>query len=182
MERAERTGAQPPITGQTGPDGRSPQAERLPRSMGFTEMKTWLRHRHPIIMLDRVLDYEPGEYLTSLMSVSGQADAIAGHFPDRAIYPASHLIQAFAQSCIILLQLSTSVLTDDELTLVGSTSARFSKIVVPGDQVLFHVRSDRIRGKIFTFSGRADVSDVTVARYKNTLVRLRSDELGDPLW
>ncbi len=164
------------------PDETPGLAERPPRTMGFSELKRWLRHRHPMILLDRVLDYEPGDSLTSLMCVSGQADAITGHFPERAIYPASHLIQAFAQSGIILYQLSTSPLAADELTLIGSVTARFSKIVVPGDQVVFHVRPDLISREIFGFSGRANVGDIAVARFKSTLVRVRSDELGDPLW
>ena len=79
-----------------------------PRTMGFTELKSWLRHRHPMVYLDRILDYEPGKYVKSLMAVSGQIDAIAGHFPERAIFPASHMMQAIAQSAIILAQLSTS--------------------------------------------------------------------------
>ncbi|MGW7595808.1 3-hydroxyacyl-ACP dehydratase FabZ family protein, partial [Streptomyces rubiginosohelvolus] len=78
------------------------------RTMGFTELKSWLRHRHPMVYLDRILDYEPGVRLRSSLSVSGTMDVIAGHFPDRAVFPASHLTQAFAQSGIILYQLSTS--------------------------------------------------------------------------
>nr|WP_275938398.1 hypothetical protein [Pectobacterium brasiliense] len=60
--------------------------DHQPRLMGFTELKGWLRHRHPMVYLDRVLDYEPGKYIKTLMAVSGQTDAIAGHFPERAIF------------------------------------------------------------------------------------------------
>lgn len=158
------------------------EAGRPARTMGFTELKGWLRHRHPMVLLDRVLDYEPGEFLTSLLCVSGQSDAIRGHFPERAIYPASHLVQASAQSGIILYQLSTSPLADDELTLVGSVHARFSKIVVPGDQVVFHATCDVVRGKLFEFSCRASVGDAVVAKFKCSLVRVRCEDLGEPLW
>ncbi|MBA6439087.1 beta-hydroxyacyl-ACP dehydratase [Streptomyces sp. GMR22] len=150
--------------------------------MGFTELKQWLRHRHPMIYLDRVLDYEPGAYLKSLLSVSGQIDAVAGHFPDRAVYPASHMSQAFAQSGIVLYQLSTSPLADDELTLIGSVKARFTRIVVPGDQVVFTVTSEAIRDDTFLFACRATVGDATVARFKGTLIRAKIADLGEPLW
>lgn len=156
--------------------------DRSPKTMGFTELKQWLRHRHPMIYLDRVLDHEPGEYLTSLLSVSAQIDAVAGHFPERAIYPASHLSQAFAQSGIILYQLSTTPLADDEITLVGSMKSRFTKIVVPGDQVVFAVRNEGVRANTFQFSCRATVDARPVAAFSGTLIRVKTADLGDPLW
>jgi len=151
-------------------------------AMGFTEIKQWLRHRHPMIYIDRVLDYQPGEYLRSLVLVSGTMDSIAGHFPERAIFPGSHLLQAFAQSGIILYQLSTSPLEDDELTLIGSAQSRFMKIVVPGDQVIFDVRSDRLYGSSFHFSCRATVDSRPVAAFRGSLVRMKVEELGRQLW
>lgn len=155
---------------------------REPRTMGFTELRAWLRHRHPMVYLDRVLDYEPGSYLKSLMLVSGQADAISGHFPERGIFPASHLMQAISQSAIILLQLSTSRLADDELTLIGSIKARFTRVTVPGDQVIFNTTCDVLRENVFTFGCRAQVSDQSVAAVKGTLVRLKVTQLGEQLW
>ncbi|WUI03654.1 hypothetical protein OHR68_18165 [Spirillospora sp. NBC_00431] len=151
-------------------------------TLGFTEIKQWLRHRHPMIYIDRVLDHRPGEYLRSMLAVSGTMDSIAGHFPERGIFPASHLIQAFAQSGIILYQLSTSALRDDELTLIGSVHSKFHKIVVVGDQVVFDVRSDRITGNTFLFSCRATVGDQQVAAFRGSLIRVTVEQLGRQLW
>lgn len=161
-----------------------PQTEprRATRVLGFTELKHWLRHRHPMIYLDRVTDYEPGAFLESMLSVSGALDCVSGHFPERAIYPASNLMQAFAQSGIILLQLSTTRLADDELTLVGSMRSRFTKIVVPGDRVIFRVRADRFSGNVFFCSATATVDDRPVATFKGNLIRLHVDDLGTQLW
>ncbi|GAA2616669.1 hypothetical protein SMC26_09190 [Actinomadura fulvescens] len=151
-------------------------------TLGFTEIKGWLRHRHPMIYIDRVLDHRPGEYLRSMLAVSGTMDSIAGHFPERAIYPGSHLIQAFAQSGIILYQMSTSVLRDDELTLIGSVHCKFHKIVVVGDQVIFDVRCDRIIGNTFHFSCRATVEDKPAAAFRGSLIRVTVEQLGRQLW
>jgi len=156
--------------------------EATDTSLGFTEIKSWLRHRHPMIYIDRVLDHRPGEYLRSLMSVSGTMDAIAGHFPERAVFPGSHLMQAFAQSGIILYQLSTSPLADDELTLIGSVQSRFTRVVVPGDQVIFDLRCDRLYQASFHFSCRATVDGARVAAFRGSLVRTKVDELGRQLW
>jgi 3-hydroxyacyl-[acyl-carrier-protein] dehydratase len=135
-----------------------------------------------MIYIDRVTDHEPGVFLKSLLSVSGNLDAIAGHFPERAVFPGSHLMQAFAQSGIILYQLSTSPLADDELTLIGSVTSRFTRPVVPGDQVLFDVRADRISGPVFFFSSQATVDGARVASFRGTLTRTRVEALGRQLW
>ncbi|WP_432994428.1 3-hydroxyacyl-ACP dehydratase FabZ family protein [Dactylosporangium sp. CA-233914] len=156
--------------------------QRTPRTLGFTELKQWLRHRHPMLLLDRVLDYEPGEFLHSLLLVSGQSDAIAGHFPERAIYPASHLTQAFAQSGIVLFQLSTTPLAEDELTLIGAVQSRFVKIVVAGDAVHFNVTAESLRRNLFGFSATASVEGTVVARFRGTLVRVGVADLGRQLW
>ncbi|RMI46219.1 3-hydroxyacyl-ACP dehydratase FabZ family protein [Streptomyces triticirhizae] len=169
----ERTAAVPPA--------REPQ-RGADRQIGFSELKKWLRHRHPMIYIDRITDHEPGVFLRSLLSVSGNLDAIAGHFPERAIYPGSHLMQAFAQSGIILYQLSTSPLADDELTLIGSVKSRFTSPVVPGDQVVFDVRADRLVGTTFFFSCQATVDGLTVAAFRGTLTRRKVSDLGRQLW
>ncbi|GAB3838682.1 3-hydroxyacyl-ACP dehydratase FabZ family protein [Kribbella italica] len=153
-----------------------------PRTMGFTEIKTWLRHRHPMLYLDRVLDYAPNERIVASLAVSAQMDAIAGHFPERAIFPASHLSQAFAQAGIILFQLSTSKLRDDELTLVGAMNSRFLKIVVPGDRVEIAVTADRLVDDTFFFSGRATVEGTTVAAFRANLVRRNVEDMGQQWW
>ncbi|PWC14030.1 beta-hydroxyacyl-ACP dehydratase [Brenneria corticis] len=150
--------------------------------MGFTELKSWLRHRHPMIFLDRVLDYEPGKNLQSMMVVSGQTDAIAGHFPERAIFPASHMMQAIAQTAIILLQVSTSPLDEDEITLVGSVKARFTKVVVPGDRLIFNMTCDSLRDDFITFTCQAEVSGQPVGTLKGSLIRKKVSDLGEQLW
>jgi 3-hydroxyacyl-[acyl-carrier-protein] dehydratase len=135
-----------------------------------------------VLYLDRVLDYEAGVRLVSRLTVSAQTDAIAGHFPERAIYPASHLSQAFAQSGIILFQLSTSRLADDELTLVGAMNSRFFRIVTPGDTVTITVSVDRQLDNTFFFSGRAVVESTTVAAFRANLVRRHVDDMGVQWW
>jgi 3-hydroxyacyl-[acyl-carrier-protein] dehydratase len=135
-----------------------------------------------MIYLDRILDHEPGVFLKSSLLVSGNLDSIAGHFPERAIYPGSHLMQACAQSGIILYQMSTSPIMDDEITLIGSMTSRFTKIVVPGDRVIFDVRAGRTSGNVFFFAAAATVEGVPVASFKGNLIRMKIEALGRQLW
>lgn len=151
-------------------------------AMGFTELKEWLRHRHPMVYLDRITEHAPGEYLKAIVSVSGTMDAISGHFPERAIFPGSHLMQGFAQAGIILYQLGTAKLTDDEITLIGSVSCRFMNVIVPGDRIVLDVRQDRLVGDAFQFSCRATVDERPVGAFRGSLVKTRLESLGRQLW
>lgn len=155
---------------------------RAPRKMGFTELKQWLRHRHPMVYLDRITDYEPGRYLDSLMAVSGQTDAISGHFPERAVFPASHMMQAISQSAIILYQLSSSKLEDDEITLIGSLKSRFTRVVVPGDVIQFHTTIETQHKDFITFNCTAEVEKKPVAKVRGTLLCTKVADLGEQLW
>jgi 3-hydroxyacyl-[acyl-carrier-protein] dehydratase len=158
------------------------EVERQPKPLGFTALKHWLRHRHPMILLDRIVDHEPGKFLDAIICISGSSDVIAGHFPERAIYPGSNLIQAFAQAGIILYQMSTSLLAEDELTLISSVEARFLKVVVPGDQVLLRIQVNRLAGGLFQYSGKAMVGESRVGAFRASLVRSKVSDLGSPLW
>ena len=172
-----------PVSAPAHPEGWVPRPPVVTdTSVGFTDLKRWLRHRHPMIYIDRIVSHEPGRRLRSLMAVSGGSDVIAGHFPERGVYPGSHLLQAFAQSGIILYLMSTSPLADDEITLIGSSQSRFLKTVVPGDQVIFDVRVDRLRADSFHFSARATVEGAAVGAFRGSLVRTKIEQLGPQLW
>jgi len=150
--------------------------------MGFTELRRWLRHQHPMVLLDRVLDHEPGQFIEARVSVSGNLDVIAGHFPERGIYPGTHMIQAFAQTCILLHAVSSAPMAEDELTLITSAKSRFFEPVVPGDQITFRTDVHRALGKATFFRGKASVEDVRIAAFDGGLVRVHESELGPPPW
>lgn len=150
--------------------------------IGFSDLKKWLRHRHPMIFIDRVIDYEPGKYIEALLAVSGSLDCIAGHFPERAIYPASHLIQAFSQCGIILFQVSTYPIEEDELTLVGSINSRFFKVIVPGDTVKLKLNLDKLYLNTAFFYGDATVEGKRVASIKLSVTKTKIASLSNSLW
>lgn len=135
-----------------------------------------------MVLLDRVLDHEPGEFIEAVLSVSGNLDCIAGHFPERAIYPGSHLIQAFAQCGIILHRVSTRPLEKDELTVILGASSRFFRVVVPGDRVVLRAAVERRMEDTFFFTGDARVDNTRVAAFRTSLTRVHEEKLESPLW
>ena len=155
---------------------------RAAKTIGFTALKGWLRHRHPMILIDRVSDHEPGAFLTAVMSISGALDTIAGHFPERAIYPGTSLLQGFAQTGIVLFLLSTEPLADEEVTLVTSMESRFFHVVVPGDRVVVETKVERLLPNAMPFSGVLRVDGGRVAAARATIVRVPAADLRCDLW
>lgn len=152
------------------------------KPMGFSELKGWLRHRHPMILLDRVLDHEPCEFLTAMAVASGSLDFMAGHFPDRAIYPGTNILQAFSQTGILLLQLSSTPLTPEEMTVVSAFEGRFFQVVVPGDRMEIHTRVERLEAGYGSFSGGVMVDGTRVGAFRAGLSRVPVSKFGKAMW
>ena len=65
------------------------------KMIGFSEIKEkYLPHRYPIVLLDRITDYKAGEFIEAIKCVTGNSPELVGHFPDRAIMPATSIVQA----------------------------------------------------------------------------------------
>ena len=156
--------------------------EQQKKALGFSEIKKWLRHKHPVIYLDRVIDYGPGVYLTAILAISGNMDCMAGHFPERAIFPGTHLLQSFSQAGILLFQLSTRLLQEDEVTVVGAINGRFFAPIVPGDQVNIHLSVEKLYQDIIFFNGEACVNGKRVAAMKANIKRVAVTQFTEVAW
>jgi len=105
--------------------------------LDFEEIKKLIPQRFPFIMLDKVLEVEPGNYAISIKNISGNDIFFLGHFPEKAIMPGVAIIEAMAQTAIILFATAKENKEDDKkpIYFLGSVKARFLHSVVPGDQL-----------------------------------------------
>ena len=105
------------------------------------EIKDYLPHRFPFLLLDRVTDVQPGKSLTALKNVSYNEPFFQGHFPDSPVMPGVLIIEAMAQACGVLAVCSQGgKRKEGEITLfAGLDEVRFKRQVVPGDQLIFQV-------------------------------------------
>ncbi len=127
-------------------------------SMDINEVLKHLPHRYPFLLIDRVLDYNAGEYLEALKNVSHNEPHFTGHFPRRPVMPGVLITESLAQATSILATLSSSNTSDNSLFyLAGIDNARFKRQVEPGDQL--HLRVDFIKEKrgIWKFATKATV-------------------------
>ena len=151
--------------------------------IGFTEIKEkYLPHRYPILMLDRITDYRIGEYIEAIKCVTGNSPELVGHFPDRAIMPATFIIQALAQLAIVFLQLSWGPLKQDEMTVVSTTKFKFLRPVFPGDTIKLTIAPIRMDDSVGIFNANAQVENKSVVRGSLTLAKTKISKFDNPPW
>lgn len=128
------------------------------------EILKLLPHRYPFLLVDRVLECNPGESLVALKNVTINEPFFTGHFPTRPVFPGVMILEALAQATG-LLTFKTITGPPDRNTLyyfVGIDHARFKRPVGPGDQLMLHVRLLRQRARLWKFDAVAKVADQVV--------------------
>lgn len=124
-----------------------------------------LPHRFPFLLVDRVLDFEAGKRVRALKNVSFNEPYFMGHFPDHPVMPGVLILEALAQTAGLLVQLSAESNPNQTplFYLVKIDKARFSKLVVPGDQLHLDVEQKRLIRGMGLYSGVARVDGREVA-------------------
>lgn len=127
--------------------------------MKIDEVIAKLPHRYPFLLVDRVLEYTPGERLTAVKNVSINEPFFNGHFPDQPVMPGVLILESMAQAAGILALLTTgSVLAEGELFFfAGIDNARFKRVVIPGDQLRLEVEVIRVKKELCKMKGTATV-------------------------
>ena len=127
-------------------------------------IRSLLPHRYPMLLVDRVLDYEPGKFIKGLKNVSANEPFFQGHFPQYPVMPGVLVVEAMAQLAGLLTFLSRLARTDgSQLVLfAGIDKARFKRQVVPGDVLRLDAELDRAVQGIGRFRCRAAVDDQLV--------------------
>lgn len=128
-------------------------------SMDIYEVMKHLPHRYPFLLIDRVLDFTPGESLTAIKNVTVNEPFFTGHFPHRPVFPGVLMLEALAQATGILAFKTTEDLPSDESLyyFVGIDNARFKKPVEPGDQLLMEVTVVKRKRDLWKFAAKASV-------------------------
>jgi 3-hydroxyacyl-[acyl-carrier-protein] dehydratase len=126
-------------------------------AMSITEIMECLPHRYPFLLVDRVLESEPGKFIRAVKNVSMNEAFFAGHFPGFPVMPGVLIIEALAQAAAILAQLTEHGRPDAKslIFFAGIDNARFRRQVVPGDQLVLEAEVIRIVRGIGKFHARA---------------------------
>jgi len=135
------------------------------RSIGVEKIMQLLPHRYPFLLVDRVLDYQPGEWIKAVKNVTFNEPQFQGHFPDHPVMPGVMLVEGMAQAAGVLTQLSRDGLANDSLFyLVKVDNAKFTQIVVPGDQLIYECQIKKVIKNMTLYVCNASVEGKVVAK------------------
>src|ERR671930_379939 len=128
------------------------------------EIMAIIPHRYPFLLIDRILELEPGKRAVGEKLVTIGEPFFQGHFPGYPVMPGVLIVEALAQTGAVLMSKSLEVDTRGKTILFMSVdNCRFRQPVRPGDVIRMHVEVLRHRGDVFKFRGRALVGEKVAA-------------------
>lgn len=138
--------------------------------LDINQIMSVLPHRHPFLLVDRIVELEVGKRIVGLKNVSVNEPFFPGHFPGHPVMPGVLIIEAMAQIAGILAYKSDETVRDKVTYFAGIDNAKFRKPVTPGDQLRLEVEATGCKRGIWIFAAKAFVDDklVTEADLKAT--------------
>ena len=127
--------------------------------MDVNEIRKYLPHRYPFLLVDRVVELVPGESIVAYKNVTVNEPFFNGHFPDHPVMPGVLIVEAMAQAAGVL-GFKTMDKTPQDGSIyyfVGSDKLRFKRPVVPGDQLKLEASIVSEKRGIWKFDVRATV-------------------------
>ncbi len=127
--------------------------------MQSDEIKQYLPHRYPFLLVDRVIEFTPGLHIKAIKNVSSNEPFFQGHFPHYAVMPGVLIVEALAQTAALLSLKSTDQKSDAKTVvyLAGIDGARFKRPVVPGDTLVMTAKILLNKRGIVKFAVQAHV-------------------------
>lgn len=116
-----------------------------------------LPHRYPFLMIDRIIDVEPGKRVVAIKNVTINEPFFNGHFPDHPIMPGVLVVEAMAQAGGVLIMNTVERPEEKVVYFMGIDGVRFRRPVIPGDQIRFEVELILNRRGIFKMKAKATV-------------------------
>jgi 3-hydroxyacyl-[acyl-carrier-protein] dehydratase len=128
------------------------------------EIMTTLPHAYPFLLVDRIIEIEPGKRIAGIKNVTYNEPFFPGHFPGRPIMPGVLIVEAMAQTAGVLVFNTLSEGERNKLVyFLGMDNVKFRKPVVPGDQLRLELEITKHRQSIWGFKGKALVDGKLVA-------------------
>ena len=142
-----------------------------------TDIMRILPHRYPFLLVDRIIELEPGRRAVGVKQVSANEPQFTGHFPGRPIMPGVLMVEALAQTA------GVAVLTLDEYRgklglFAGIDDCRFRRLVVPGDTLLLKVEVEKLRGMFGRARAVASVDGEVAVETTLSIIIPRDQDMG----
>ena len=134
--------------------------------MSVNEIMKVIPHRYPFLLVDRIIELEPGKSATGIKNVTINEPFFQGHFPDQPIMPGVLIVEAMAQVAGVMA--FRSGMEGKSVYFMSIDNVKFRRPVVPGDQVKLEITTLKHRGNVWKFSGTATVDGKLVSEAEFT--------------
>jgi beta-hydroxyacyl-ACP dehydratase FabZ len=131
--------------------------------LNITDIQRLLPHRFPFLLVDRVVELEPGKRLVAIKNVTINEPFFNGHFPGAPVMPGVLIVEALAQASGLLVGYDRRVAPNEYLLFAGIDNVRFRLPVVPGDTLTLTVEALRVRARSAHLHGTASVDGKVAA-------------------
>ena len=133
------------------------------------DIQNILPHRYPFLLVDRITELTPGEYIEGFKNVSISEPVFQGHFPDHPIYPGVMILEGMAQAGGVLAFKSMDGATQEEIEnkvvyFMSIDKAKFRIPVTPGDQLVYKINVMKQKGPVWQLEAKAYVDGKVVAQ------------------
>jgi UDP-3-O-[3-hydroxymyristoyl] N-acetylglucosamine deacetylase/3-hydroxyacyl-[acyl-carrier-protein] dehydratase len=135
-----------------------------------------LPHRYPFLLVDRVIEFEPGRRIVALKNVSYNEPFFQGHWPGRPIMPGVLIVEAMAQAAGVLIAYESKI--GQQALLASLDGVKLRRPVVPGDQLRLEVEGLKSKGRVIEARASARVGHRTVAEGRIRFVVVETDQPG----
>jgi UDP-3-O-[3-hydroxymyristoyl] N-acetylglucosamine deacetylase/3-hydroxyacyl-[acyl-carrier-protein] dehydratase len=123
----------------------------------------FLPHRYPFLLVDRILEFEPGRRILGLKNVTINEEFFTGHFPGHPIMPGVLIVEGMAQTGGLLLMNEVGEASNKLVYFMSMDNVKFRRPVKPGDQLLFDMEMVQFRGRVCRLRGVGTVGGQVVA-------------------
>ncbi len=143
------------------------------------QLKRYLPHRYPFVMLDRVVAICPGKSIVGYKNVSSNEQFFNGHFPNQPLMPGVLMVEALAQLAGVLGFISDKKdLADGGIYLFGGVDkVRFKKQVIPGDRLMLEAQAAMVKRNVYKYKCKALVDGELAASAEVMLIKQTRDAL-----
>ncbi|MBN1355382.1 3-hydroxyacyl-ACP dehydratase FabZ [bacterium] len=129
--------------------------------LNITDIQRYIFHRYPFLLVDRVLDYDPGRSGVGIKNVTHNEPFFQGHFPGQPVMPGVLMIEALAQLAAVVLAVSFEKESSEDSRVMGYFAAvknfKFKQTVVPGDQLRLSIEFTGKKHRIYSATGKVEI-------------------------
>ncbi|HEY8772755.1 MAG TPA: 3-hydroxyacyl-ACP dehydratase FabZ [Candidatus Limnocylindria bacterium] len=158
-------------------DAATETAAELTLPLEAADIMRIIPHRYPFLLIDRVMELEPGRRVVAMKNVTANEPQFTGHFPDRPIMPGVLMVEALAQAGAVAV-LSLPEYRGKLALFAGIDECRFRRTVLPGDQLRLEVTLEKLRGVFGRGRGVATVDGEVAVEATITFVIPRDQSIA----